>query len=345
MIRSTILLSAFGLTLSGSLLAQATPRMNYKFFFNERQVSAVTRYSSAAGDTLYQMPPLGHLRTVSKITGWEAVLQDENYGTPETVQFGIVAFQKDGKTPDTTAKGLIHNGVVKLSFPKPTTGTRSATVWEITPGQIITTAGERHGVRLVLSSAATATDGCQVFTQFGRDLKLPNGVKAENWAFALSSAGTAVPFFASGGTPMHKPGTTLYVSPSYHSPVIRNYCNSTAYGKAEDLFGPESLTPGSKRGDKVGWEVYSDVHPNAVAVLMIGSGLAPKPLDVPKWGRLWMLQPFGFLNVTLVLDKYGVGKSLPLAAPSGLKLFAQAAFVDMKAFSIELSDLVEMETK
>ncbi len=47
MIRSTILMGAFGLALSGSLLAQTSQRVNYKFFFNEAHVSSVTRYSAS----------------------------------------------------------------------------------------------------------------------------------------------------------------------------------------------------------------------------------------------------------------------------------------------------------
>jgi hypothetical protein len=343
--RASILIAAALFCGAPLLHAQTSNPFNYKFFYNDGQTDGVMRWTAAASDTLFQMPPVQHMRTVGKVTGWATIMQDWNYQTPEPVDFAIVGFQNDGLTPDNSQAGVLlsFQNPISLPFPAPASGTASATDWAITLNGAPVDCGVRHGSRLIFSNAQTGgsattppTDGAGVFGQVGSSIKMPVGVAPDVWAYALNATSQIVTMFQAG--------TTMWISPSYDTPVIRNFCNSTAYGQAEDLFGPEALFPDTTRSDKVGWEVYGDAYANQVAVLFLGASLLPNPIDI-SFGRFWMMPPTGVLQFPLPLDQFGVGLSTAIPAPAGLKLYAQAALIEVSTTKIELTDLIEMNTK
>ncbi len=307
---------------------------NEKILHNTQHTSASLRVSANAGDTIYAMEPALSRTGYGGARGFRVVLQDQDYNTAETVQFGFVRYASNKSSPDVSAGGLIFNGGLSLKFPKPATGVVSAAMWTITLGQPVVLP-KNHGIRLVLPVPPKAADGIGVHAQRGNTSRVPAALQKQG-TFSLSSAGAAVAFF--------EKATTLHAGAFYVEPVTQMYVRSSAYGTSEDLLGLEALHPNATGGDKIGFLMTGDAFASQVALLMISGGLRASPITTPI-GSLFLNPPTGAIQLPFVLDATGKAKSPAVAIPAKLKIWSQTAFLDLKKSVVRLSDATGIEAQ
>ena len=314
---------------AASLGAQST--VNEKTFHNATQTDATTRVGNTA-DTIYFMQPALERTGYGKVAGWRALLQDQDYRTPESVQFGFVKYAATGNLPDVTQAGLIVNGTVRLQFPRPASGNASAAIWTISL-QTAVAAPDKLGTRLVLPVPASQSDGCSVHTQRGRTSKVPSALR-KAYTYYLTTSGQAAAFWEAG--------TTIRMGGVYDEPVTQMFVSSTLYtAQPEELRGPEALVPAAS--DKVGFAFTGRRFPSGVAVLFLSGGIRPKPIAV-SFGSLFLSQPFGVIQLAFPLDAKGQAKTTPISVPSKIKVWSQSAFL-AKSGLLRLSDATGFEAQ
>lgn len=315
---------AFGALLSLSAFATAqTSVVQEKIFYNSAQTDSTTRVSSTTADTIYFMQPELFRKGYGAVRAFRALLQDADYNTSEAVGFGAVRYGT-GDQPDTSAAGVITAGTASLMFPQPATGTVSAAIWTITLAQPVAAPSE-FGLRLVLPIPASASDGASVHTQRDTTTKLPMALRKQ-WTF--TGAGASAYFGA---------GTTLRYGAIYDEPVSQIFIQSTLYGASEDLYGPEALHPDPAAGDKVAWHFRGSNFGNQVAVLLIDGQLRQTPIQATI-GTLFLQVPLGLIQLPLVLDAMGEGKTASVLPPAKVALRTQAVFVNLSTGAARASD-------
>lgn len=310
--------------LTASVAHGQTTVLQEKLLYNTAHTDATTR-ASAAVDTIYFMQPELFHRGYGNVTGYRVLLQDQDYRTAESVQFGMVKYGQNG-LPDVSATGLVNNATGSLMFPQPATGVISAAIWTITLSQPVA-APDTFGLRLVLPAAPSATDGVSVHTQRDTTLKLTASFRKQ-WTYYLNGT-TPVAYYGAG--------TTIRYGAMYTEPVTQMFVNSTLYGPAEDLFGPEAMHPDTTKGDKVAWEFTGTAFANQVAVLLLDGSLRATPIST-NLGSLFLQAPVGIIQLPFVLDATGRARTTPLAPPAKLVLRSQAVFVNLTTGAARASD-------
>lgn len=306
--------------------AQTSSVLQEKVFYNQAQTDSSTRVSGNAADTIYFMQPELFHKGYGTMRGFRVLLQDQDYRTNESVNFGAVRYGNNGQ-PDASQAGLVVASSVTLNFPQPTSGTVSAALWTITLAQPATVPSEL-GLRLVLPAPKSATDSVGVHTQRDTTTRLTQSFR-QQWTYALSGASNVVPYFGRG--------STLRYGAVYTEPVAQIFVKSTLYGASQDLFGPEALHPNVTAGDQVGWAYRGAAFANQAAVLLIGAQNRATPLQTGL-GTLFLQVPLGLVQLPLVLDATGAGTTATVLPPAKVKLRTQAVFVHLGNGTIRASD-------
>ncbi len=308
-----------------SLSAQTTVYPE-KVFYNAAKTDASTRASNGV-DTIYFMQPELFHKGHGKITGYRVLLQDQDYNTAETVQFGTVRYAQNG-LPDVTAAGLVNNAGGSLRFPMPASGVVSAALWTITLNTAFDAPSD-IGLRLIFPAAASNADGVGVHTQRDTTSMLTASFRKQ-WTFYLN---------ANAAANYYGPGTSMHFGAMYEEPITQMFASSTLYqATAEDLFGPESLHPDPVRGDKVGWKFNATKFPSGVAVLLLDGTLRNPPITT-NLGPLFLQAPVGVIQLPFVLDVNGQASTPPLLPPAKLTLWTQSIFVDLVSGVARASDV------
>lgn len=316
---------------------------NNKVLHNTQHTSSTTRYSATTLDTLYYMQPDVSRIGYGKAIGWIATLQDQDYQTPESTQFGYVKFAANKTDPDVTTAGLILNATANLTFPQPASGTISAATWTLTLATAVDVP-DLHGHRIILpipKATWPTTDGISIHTQTGTTSTLPVPLQTQ-LTFWLNTSQQASPYF--------QPASTLRYGGRYVEPVTQMFIRSTRYANTpEDLFGIEALYPSSTIGltpDEIGWQFSGSAFKGQFAILLLGGGLLTQPIVTPNLGTFFMLPPTGLVNLAFSLDASGFLKTptIPIPATMKVKVWSQTAFIDITTNNIRLSDATAFET-
>lgn len=311
-----------------------------KVLYNVQHTNLATRQSGTTVDTIYYMIPDRARLGYGKANGWVALLQDQDYQTAESTQFGFVKFAANKTDPDVTTAGLILNATANLTFPKPASGVISAAIWTLT----LTTPVDLpdiHGHRIVLPLPATSADGCYIHTQTGATSTLPVPLQTQ-LTFWLNTSQQASAYF--------QPATTLRYGGRYIEPVTQMFVRSTRYSNTpENLHGLEALYPSSSIGltpDEVGWQFFGDSFKSQVAILLLSGGLLTQPIVTPNLGTFFMLPPTGLIQLPFALDANGFAQTPTIPIPATMKvlIWSQTAFVNLSTQNIRLSDATAFET-
>lgn len=313
--------------IASSLRAQTTVYPE-KVFYNDAHTDSSTRVSNGT-DTIYFMQPELFHKGHGKIIGYRVLLQDQDYNTPETVQFGTVKYGQNG-LPDITTGGLVNNAGGQLKFPTPTTGVVSAALWTITLNTPFDAPSD-IGLRLVFPATTSNADGVGVHTQRDATTMLTQSLRKQ-WTYYLDTTTNSAAAY-------YGPGTSMYFGAMYQEPITQMFISSTLYQTAaEDLFGPESMHPDPTKGDKVAWKFNGTAYKNGVAVLMLDGGLRATPIST-NLGPLFLNAPVGVIQLPFVLDANGQGTTTPLLPPAKLTLWSQTIFVDLVNGGARASDV------
>lgn len=330
MLRSILFLST---TLAIGAAAHAQTAVNAKILHNVQHTDVTSRVAPNTVDTIYYMQPSLTRTGYGMAKGWRVVLQDADFQSAEAVQFAFVPYASDGQTPDVSPGAVIANATANLQFPQPPQGSISAAQWTLTLATAVTVPSH-SGLRIVLPLPANPSDGVTVWTQRGRTSQLPVTLRKQLTYFL--SSGQAAAFWEAG--------STVEFGGIYVEPVTQMFVNSNRYGPREDLFGLEAVYPSAAAGDQVGFQMIGERFRNQVAVLLLAGGTSSNPV-ASGFGTLFLLPPFGLIQLPFALDASGVAKSPTVAVPAGLKLWTQTAFVHLQTGLIRMSDATGIESQ
>jgi hypothetical protein len=331
-----LFLSASFLSLPPLLEAQTTKGLNEKIFYNTNHTSATVRDGGSTVDTLYFMQPAEAHTGYGKVSGFRLVLQDQDQSTAETINLALVQFAGTTGKPDTSAGGVVSGS--SMNFKLFGSGTGSAaysyTLTLTTP----VTAPKNFGIRLTLPipKGTWPNDGVSIHYQAGTNLKLGNATTKPQWTFKKASNGSAQAFGPVGST--FRMGVLL------DKPVLQFFNETSAYGVNEKLLGPEALFPLISRSDKTGFRLAGDRFPKGFGIILISGTIAGTPLNTP-FGTVFPNLTGSLYLPAFPLDAKGQATTPSLTLPAKTTLWAQAAFLSVKPFTLAFSDAAKVKAQ
>ncbi len=332
--RIPLTLSAAGLLALPSI-AQTRTGLNEKIFHNAAHTSATTRVSANAVDTIYFMQPGAFHTGYGMVSGWRGIFQDQNQATSEQVSIAVVKYAANGVSPDITPAGTVTGS--KTTFTLFGSGTGAAAYsWTLTMLKPVTIPA-KAGIALTLAAPrGWPNDGVSIHYQAGTTLKLPAGVSPARYTFYKTTTNTLGNFATAG--------STLALGFLLERPILQVFTNSSAYGTAENLYGPESLFPGQSRGDKIGFRFEGDAFPSQFVILMLAKNILSKGITSP-FGMI-LIDPLSVVSVPpIALDKKGKAVTPSFAIPAQTTLAAQSIFVDVKNLKLVTSDAQSFQAR